>query len=114
MVFPGACVSASDFFVLGDASGLVAGADATGGLLSAASFGAGLFAGAGALEVEGGVGLEGATLGLKAVESGEGILMLMSWSTGLGSVSSTIGNTTATAVTRTIAPIRRRRARFLS
>src|SRR5437762_5279391 len=40
--------------------------------------------------------------------------MLTSWLTGFGSWSRTIGRNTATMVTKAIAPIRRRRARFLS
>ena len=59
-------------------------------------------------------GTSGTILEVKVPALGEGIWMLTSWLTGLGSWSRTIGRNTATMVTKAIAPIRRRRARFLS
>ena len=81
---------------------------------STGALAAGLGSGAfwAALE-SGGAGV-GATLDVKAAESGEGILTETSWPGALGSESSTIGSTTMMAVTSTTAPIRRRRARRLS
>src|SRR5262249_50196953 len=85
--------------------------------IAAASFDVDLAVGAGfsALadlgSAEGGTGTGRA---VNLLESGGGILMLISPSMGLGSVSSTMGSTTTMAVTNTMAPIRRRLARRLS
>jgi hypothetical protein len=42
------------------------------------------------------------------------MLMAISWPTGLGSSSSTMGSTVTISATNVTAPTRRRRARFLS
>src|SRR5690349_7496596 len=68
----------------------------------------------GAGDVSGALGGTGTTLEVNAPELVEGIWTLISWSVVLGSESSTIGSTTMMAITSTIAPIRRRRARRLS
>jgi hypothetical protein len=59
-------------------------------------------------------GLDGEACGLNSPESADGIWISTFCPAGFGSESSTIGNTTATIATNTIAPTKRRRARFLS
>src|ERR1043166_5804695 len=89
-------------------AGPVAVEDSTGGAADGVRAGEMSFA-----EFAGG-GVTGTTFELKAPESGDGIVILTFWLSGLGSLSSTIGSTTAATIASAIAPIRRRRARLRS